>query len=107
MSAETGNVVMNRVALAARTSAEAWQLTDRYLAGTLRSYAGGDPLGTIVDDITLVGTPDAIVAQAERYRAAGVSHLFARVSLDEMPIEVAQQTIELFGSDVIPRVRRA
>lgn len=106
-SAEAGVVAVNRVALAARTSAEVQQLTDRYLAETLRGYAGGDPLQTVLDDVTLVGTPDEIVARAERYSAAGVTHLFARLSLDEMPIEVAQQTIELFGTDVIPRVRQA
>ena len=41
--------------------------------------------------------------QAERYRDVGVTHIFARLSLDEIPVEVAQRTVEIFGREVIPR----
>jgi hypothetical protein len=33
-----------------------------------------------------------------------VSHIFARLSRDEMPVDVAAHTIELFGREVIPRL---
>jgi alkanesulfonate monooxygenase SsuD/methylene tetrahydromethanopterin reductase-like flavin-dependent oxidoreductase (luciferase family) len=102
-SADGGAVIVNRLALAARTSAEVGDFTDTYLAATLRAYPGEQSLQAVIDDIALVGTPDQIVRQAEPYHDAGVTHIFARLSLDEMPIDVAQQTIELFGRDVIPR----
>jgi alkanesulfonate monooxygenase SsuD/methylene tetrahydromethanopterin reductase-like flavin-dependent oxidoreductase (luciferase family) len=98
-------VIINRLALAAETPAEVADLTDRFLAGTLASYARGESPHAVIDDVALVGTPDQIVAQLERYRALGVTHVFARLSLDEMPTEVASQTIHLFGRDIIPALR--
>jgi alkanesulfonate monooxygenase SsuD/methylene tetrahydromethanopterin reductase-like flavin-dependent oxidoreductase (luciferase family) len=92
----TGVVAVNRVALAAPSSAEVSALAERYLpASTLQT----------AQEACLLGTPDEIVAQVERYRAAGTSHVFARLSLDEMPGEVAGQTIDLFRQYVIPRFR--
>lgn len=104
---DQGRVIVNRVALAARTPAQAEELTESYLGGTLRGYAAGSSLQAAIDDVALLGTPDQVVAQVERYRDVGVTHLFARLSLDEMPIEVARQTIELFGSEIIPRFATA
>ena len=101
---EAGAVIINRLALAAATSHEVTQLVETYLGETLRAYGGGEPLQSTIDDVGLVGTPDQIVAQLEQYRAGGVTHVFARLSLDEMPVEVAQQTIEVFGGDIIPRL---
>jgi alkanesulfonate monooxygenase SsuD/methylene tetrahydromethanopterin reductase-like flavin-dependent oxidoreductase (luciferase family) len=97
------NVVVNRLALAAETPAAVADLIDRYLAGTLHAYARGESLQQVIDDVALVGTPPQIVAQVDRYRASGVTHLFARLSLDDMPSDVATHTIELFGREVIPR----
>jgi alkanesulfonate monooxygenase SsuD/methylene tetrahydromethanopterin reductase-like flavin-dependent oxidoreductase (luciferase family) len=101
-----GLVIVNRLALAAPSTGQVRELTETYLGGTLRSYGGGDALQSAIDDTALIGTPDQIVEQVERYRAVGVTHLIARLSLDEMPIEVVRQTIELFGSEVMPRVRK-
>src|SRR5262249_25031584 len=99
-------VIVNRVALAARTPAQAAELADRYLGGTLRAYAAGGSLQSAIDDVGLVGSPEQGVRQIERHRAGGVTHPFGRLSLDEMPVEVAQQTIELFGSEILPRVAK-
>jgi alkanesulfonate monooxygenase SsuD/methylene tetrahydromethanopterin reductase-like flavin-dependent oxidoreductase (luciferase family) len=104
---DQGLVIVNRLALSARTPAQVGELTETYLGGTLRGYAAGGSWQSAIDDVGLVGTPDQVVKQIERYRAVGVTHLFARLSLDEMPIEVAQQTIELFGSEIMPRVAKA
>jgi alkanesulfonate monooxygenase SsuD/methylene tetrahydromethanopterin reductase-like flavin-dependent oxidoreductase (luciferase family) len=100
----SGAVVLNRLALTAATAAEVAEARDRYLAGTLQSYARGQALDEVIADMALIGTPDEIVAQVERYRAVGVTHLFARLSLEAMPTEVALRTIELFGREVIPRL---
>jgi alkanesulfonate monooxygenase SsuD/methylene tetrahydromethanopterin reductase-like flavin-dependent oxidoreductase (luciferase family) len=102
---DASQVIVNRLTLAAQSSSQVAELAKAYLGSTLRGYGVGDALQPAIDDLALVGTPDQIVAQVERYRQAGVTHLFARVSLDEMPLEVAQQTIELFGREVIPRTR--
>jgi alkanesulfonate monooxygenase SsuD/methylene tetrahydromethanopterin reductase-like flavin-dependent oxidoreductase (luciferase family) len=102
---EASQVIVNRLALAAQSSGQVAELAETYLGSTLRGYGVGDALLPAINDLALVGTPDQIVAQVERYRQAGVTHLFARLSLDEMPVDVAQQTIELFGREVIPRTR--
>jgi alkanesulfonate monooxygenase SsuD/methylene tetrahydromethanopterin reductase-like flavin-dependent oxidoreductase (luciferase family) len=103
-SGGTGAVVVNRVTLLARTSLEVESMAERYVRSTLQSYARpGQPLEEIANDVALVGTPDNVAAQLERYATAGVTHVFARLSLDDMPPEVARTTIQLFGSDVIPR----
>lgn len=100
----TGTVAINRVTLVAETAGKLDELVQRHLAGTLQAYAQpGESLQQVTDEVALVGTPDHVAAQLERYRAAGVSHVFARLSLDETPPEVARGTIELLGREVIPR----
>jgi len=104
LDGRTGAVAVNRVALLAAAASEVDDMAQRFVGGTLRSYAqAGLPLQDIVDDVALVGTPDQVARQLEAYVAAGVTHVFARLSLDEMPLEVARGTIELMGREVIPR----
>jgi alkanesulfonate monooxygenase SsuD/methylene tetrahydromethanopterin reductase-like flavin-dependent oxidoreductase (luciferase family) len=99
-----GTVAVNRVALVAETDLD--DLVQRYLARTLQSYGRpGESLQQTLDDVGLVGTPSHVSTLLERYAAAGVSHVFARLSLDDMPAEIARRTIELFGREVIPRFR--
>src|SRR5216683_5063227 len=104
LGAGVGTVAINRVTLLARTPAEVDDLAQRHLGSTLESYARpGESLQQVSDDVALVGTPSKISAQLERYRTAGVTHVFARLSLDDTPPEVARGTIELLGREVIPR----
>jgi alkanesulfonate monooxygenase SsuD/methylene tetrahydromethanopterin reductase-like flavin-dependent oxidoreductase (luciferase family) len=99
LGGRAGAVAVNRLTVVSTTD-EAQQ----FVSGTLRSYAQqGQPLQEVMDDLALVGTPDQVAGQLERYVAAGVTHVFARLSLDEMPLEVARGTIELMGREVIPR----
>jgi alkanesulfonate monooxygenase SsuD/methylene tetrahydromethanopterin reductase-like flavin-dependent oxidoreductase (luciferase family) len=98
-----GSVVVNRLTVIAETDSAAHQ----YVGPTLRSYAQpGQSLEEVISDVALTGTPEKVVAQLARYAQCGVTHVFARLSLDEMPIEVARGTIELMGRDVIPRFRK-
>ncbi|MBV8719240.1 MAG: LLM class flavin-dependent oxidoreductase [Chloroflexi bacterium] len=107
-SGGNGAVVVNRVTLLARSATEADSLADSYVNGTVRSYARpGQPMQEVIDDVALVGTPERVAAQLERYAAAGVTHVLARLSLDQMPPEVARTTIELFGREVLPRFQAA
>ena len=99
-----GSVAINRVTLVAETTGEVEDRLQRHLASTLQGYAqGGESLQQAADEVALVGTPDQISAQLERYQAAGVSHVFARASLNDTPPAVARGTIELLGREVIPR----
>jgi alkanesulfonate monooxygenase SsuD/methylene tetrahydromethanopterin reductase-like flavin-dependent oxidoreductase (luciferase family) len=100
-----GAVAINRVTLVAQTASELQDLVERHLSSTLQAYARpSESLPQVADDVALVGTPAQITAQLERYHAAGVSHVFARLSLDDMPPEVARGTIELLGREVIPHL---
>jgi len=63
----------------------------------------GESAPQAIDNVSLVGTPSHVAELLERYAAARVTHVFARLSLDAMPPEVARRTIELFGREVIPR----
>ena len=101
---EHGQVVINRLVLAAESDSELAELSELYLAETLKAYAAGQDLASVTADVALVGTPEQIVAQAERYRAAGVTHIFCRLSLDAMPEDVVRRTITLLGREVIPHV---
>jgi alkanesulfonate monooxygenase SsuD/methylene tetrahydromethanopterin reductase-like flavin-dependent oxidoreductase (luciferase family) len=103
----TGCVIVNRLALAAESPAEVADLSDRYLAATLRAYARDHPVEEVSRHVALLGTPAEIVTRVQQYADAGVTHLFARVSLDEMPVEVPLRTIELFGREVIPRFQQS
>jgi alkanesulfonate monooxygenase SsuD/methylene tetrahydromethanopterin reductase-like flavin-dependent oxidoreductase (luciferase family) len=104
-SADRAQVVINRLALATETPQATTDLTERYLSGTLRSYAPNESLDAVIEDVALIGTPAQIVAQVREYQAVGVTHIFARLSLDELPVEVAAHTIDLFGREVIPRFK--
>jgi alkanesulfonate monooxygenase SsuD/methylene tetrahydromethanopterin reductase-like flavin-dependent oxidoreductase (luciferase family) len=100
-----GTVAINRVTLVAETASKLEELVQRHLASTLQAYARpGESLEQVADEVALVGTPAQITAQLERYRAAGVSHVLARLSLDDTPPAVSRSTIELLGREVIPRL---
>ena len=98
----TGAIVVNRLTVVAASDSAAQE----YVRSTLESYARpGQSVTEVIDDVAVIGTPDQVVRQLERYAAIGVTHVFARLSLDDMPSEVARATIELMGRDVIPRFK--
>ena len=82
-----GSVAINRVTFVAETQREVDDLVQQHLSTTFQAYARpGESLQQVIDDVALVGTPTQIAAQLERYRAAGVSHVFARFSsIDDAP----------------------
>lgn len=51
----------------------------------------------------IIGSPEACIAEVERYRAMGVQELILRCQWPGMPGEVALQAIRRFGQDVVPR----
>jgi len=98
-----GSVAVNRVTFVAETASAVDAEFARHLARVLEgSGKGGESARQVADEVALVGTPDHIVAQLERYHSAGVTHVFARLSLDETPPKLARGTIQLLGREVIP-----
>jgi alkanesulfonate monooxygenase SsuD/methylene tetrahydromethanopterin reductase-like flavin-dependent oxidoreductase (luciferase family) len=49
-----------------------------------------------------VGTPDDVAKSVERWRGAGADQLIFGVLNNTLPLEVAQESLETFGRDVIP-----
>jgi alkanesulfonate monooxygenase SsuD/methylene tetrahydromethanopterin reductase-like flavin-dependent oxidoreductase (luciferase family) len=95
-------VAVNRLAIGAERSADAKTLADRYLGDELRAYSQGERLEQVAEEISLIGGPDELIRRANAYRAAGVTHIMTRLSLEDMPVEVVGQTIDTFGRHVIP-----
>ncbi len=95
-----GAVVLNRLTHVSEVASE----MEGYVHGALAGYARpGERLEEVIDEVALVGTPDHVAAVLERYAAAGVTHVFTRLSLDETPPEAARRTVALLGREVIPR----
>jgi alkanesulfonate monooxygenase SsuD/methylene tetrahydromethanopterin reductase-like flavin-dependent oxidoreductase (luciferase family) len=57
---------------------------------------------------SLVGTPDEVAERIHRFHQVAGSdfHFIARLYLPGLDYEVQQRTLELFASEVVPRVRR-
>jgi len=53
----------------------------------------------------VVGTPDECAAACRRYEEAGVDLLLCLVNPYKIPHEAVMRTIELMGTEVIPRFR--
>jgi alkanesulfonate monooxygenase SsuD/methylene tetrahydromethanopterin reductase-like flavin-dependent oxidoreductase (luciferase family) len=97
-------VAVNRVALVAERSGTVQERFEAYLAQGLAGYGRpGESVEQVLNEVALVGTPRQVATQLDKYAEAGVTHVFARLSLDEMPPEVARETIEVMGREVIPR----
>jgi alkanesulfonate monooxygenase SsuD/methylene tetrahydromethanopterin reductase-like flavin-dependent oxidoreductase (luciferase family) len=49
-----------------------------------------------------VGTPDDVAKSVERWQRAGADQLIFGVLNNTLPLEIAQESLETFGSQVIP-----
>ncbi len=49
-----------------------------------------------------VGTPEDVARSVERWRDAGADQLIFGILNNTLPLEVAQESIETFGREVIP-----
>ena len=49
-----------------------------------------------------VGTPEDVARSVERWQAAGADQLIFGILNNTLPLEVAQESIETFGREVIP-----
>jgi alkanesulfonate monooxygenase SsuD/methylene tetrahydromethanopterin reductase-like flavin-dependent oxidoreductase (luciferase family) len=81
-------------------------------------YKGYDKMAEKIKNETLetqiehfaafVGSPKEIIAQMEEYDAllGGCDHLSLQVNFNDMPYEVAERSVKLFGEKVIPHFRK-
>jgi alkanesulfonate monooxygenase SsuD/methylene tetrahydromethanopterin reductase-like flavin-dependent oxidoreductase (luciferase family) len=53
-----------------------------------------------------VGDPDKVIANIERYRAAGADRLVCVMQLAELRHDDLMRSIELFGTKIIPAIRQ-
>ena len=57
------------------------------------------------EDMVIVGDVDHCIRKVERYRQAGLDNFIALMQADRIPHEQVMRSIELFGTEVIPRFR--
>lgn len=113
-----GAVAVNRLAVVSGSRDAAISDGGRALEAVVSSYVAmgailgddrrpADPLRDpgLLEDLLLTGDPDAVNEQVQRYATAGVTHLQARVLPGDLPLEVAERTIKLLGTEVLPAWR--
>jgi alkanesulfonate monooxygenase SsuD/methylene tetrahydromethanopterin reductase-like flavin-dependent oxidoreductase (luciferase family) len=103
----TAAVSINRLMFVAETSQEAERLGWSAVRRVLGFYIGarllddtGDP--DLRDEVCLIGSPEDVRRQLERYAAAGVTHLQLRVAPADLPLEQVRRSVERFGAEVLP-----
>jgi alkanesulfonate monooxygenase SsuD/methylene tetrahydromethanopterin reductase-like flavin-dependent oxidoreductase (luciferase family) len=88
-----------------------WKYLDTFPRPSWVDELGGrvpEMTGEIIDYLIssqeiCIGTPDEVAATVERYRAIGADQLVFGMLSTTMPIEVAIESVETFGKQVIPR----
>jgi alkanesulfonate monooxygenase SsuD/methylene tetrahydromethanopterin reductase-like flavin-dependent oxidoreductase (luciferase family) len=109
-------VSANRMILVHENPEEAQRLAEVHLGKVLHWYArrrnSAAATKTTAEifreegpDASLFGSPDQVVAQAQRYIEAGVTRIEARIVPHDAPIEVALRTVELLGKEVLPQLK--
>lgn len=115
---EPGGVGFIREAFVAETEAAAAEIVKDPLMDKYESYSSwgqddaiGDdnfdsPWEQLKHDRFLIGTPDQVVESIERYeREMDVDHLVVRMQFPGSDFEAVRDSIQLFGDEVIPRVK--
>lgn len=98
----------------ARAEAVGGPYVERVLDLYARIGALVDPAGTrlppgepllprVRDDVCLLGSPETVAVELERYVAAGVTHVQLRVAPGDMPADLVARTIRLAGERLLPR----
>ena len=112
-----GTVAINRTCFVAESDRAARAEGKEYVSQVLNFYGR---MGLITDDngqaldhnqdlfervgaeIYIVGSPATCRQTVEMYAAAGVNHINCRVTMGNMPLEMAERTVELLGKEVLP-----
>jgi alkanesulfonate monooxygenase SsuD/methylene tetrahydromethanopterin reductase-like flavin-dependent oxidoreductase (luciferase family) len=112
-----GRVAVNRLTVVAETNQRARDEGAAGLAAVLGRYAvlgelrdrAGEPAAPAQipdaawsDEVCLIGAPDTVLRQLERYAAAGVTDVQFRVAPGDLPTALIARTIRLLGAEVLP-----
>lgn len=112
-----GTVAINRTCFVAESDSKARAEGKPYVSQILGFYGRmgliTDSDGTALDhkldlfervgpEIYVVGSPATCRQTIEMYAAAGVNHINMRVTMGNMPLEMAERTVELLGREVLP-----
>lgn len=100
-----------REVLVAPTEAEARDAARKWLRTKYEAYFAWGYVETTFEDVMrdafVVGDPDEIRRQFERYRdELGITHMLARVQWPGVAHETALRGIRLLGEQVLPKMRR-
>jgi alkanesulfonate monooxygenase SsuD/methylene tetrahydromethanopterin reductase-like flavin-dependent oxidoreductase (luciferase family) len=112
---------LTREVVIAATSAQAWELADRYLMVNYRDEYGGGwnhpligsqdktpvhQLEALGHDRFIIGNPDECVAKIRRFvETFGVDHLICRLYFPGMPHEHIMRELKLLADEVFPAFR--
>jgi alkanesulfonate monooxygenase SsuD/methylene tetrahydromethanopterin reductase-like flavin-dependent oxidoreductase (luciferase family) len=112
---------LTREVVIAETSAQAWELAERYLMVNYRDeYGGGwnhpligsqdttpvNQLEALGHDRFIIGNPDECVAKIRRFvETFGVDHLICRLYFPGMPHEHIMRELKLLADEVFPAFR--
>lgn len=118
--AARGTVAINRTCFVAESDSTARAEGKAYVSQVLNFYGR---MGLITDDsgqaldhqqdlfervgaeIYIVGSPATCRQTVEMYAAAGVNHINFRVTMGNMPLAMAERTVELLGREVLPHFK--
>ncbi len=107
----------------AETDEKAWELAERHLLINYRDeYGGGkwkhpligaedtarvDQIDAISQDRFLVGSPDTVIRQLQKFKDAfGVDHLICRLYFPGIPHEFIMNELKLLAREVMPSFRK-
>ena len=99
-----------REVLVAPTAAEAREAARKWLLTKYEAYFKWGYVDTTFEDVVrdafLVGDPDGVARQCERYRdELGITHILARVQWPGVSQDTALRGIRLLGEQVMPKLR--
>ena len=63
------------------------------------------PPGDQVEHAYLAGTPETVAGQIEELRDAGVRNLLLNVNVGQIPADVVEKSLRIFGEEVLPRFK--
>ena len=114
---KSGTVAINRTCFVAQTDAEARREGKAYVNHVLDFYG---QMGLITDndgnvlsakedlfelvgpELVFVGSPETCIESIKKYEEIGVNQINLRVTMGDMPLELAERTVALFGEHVLP-----
>jgi alkanesulfonate monooxygenase SsuD/methylene tetrahydromethanopterin reductase-like flavin-dependent oxidoreductase (luciferase family) len=113
-----GIVAINRTCVVAESDSVARKEGKEYVSNVLNFYGRmgliTDNEGNALDpkddlfeqvgsELYFVGSPATCIESIQTYEAIGVNQINFRVTMGDMPIELAERTVELLGREVIPQ----